>query len=497
MNNKDKILNMLDILIKSVSQHSDLDEIISKARIYGLLCWQNHVSVYRQDFWETVISERILREQYNNFKYNSATKKNLHIASELYASGGHTRLLKNMLKLDSVVGDVLVTRKCNLSKIINSTNEYTLYHSNEEATIKSIVEYCLQYKNIYLHIHPDDILSAAAVKIAKEISQNKIKVIFVNHADHCFSYGFYATDLVAEISLFGLELSKHKRRLGDKSFFMGIILEKANPSDINVKSLDNRVDIISGASGYKYVPNTKNSFSAIAEAILSSIPTTYIHIIGPDYNTDEKFDILKNKYKDRFLVSPILPYDRYITEVSKADIYIDSYPITGGTAFFETRTKGLLATGILNSASGYTPFDACKFLEIGELVSAINDYALNGINSEIFRKNNDEIILENCYKCHSPLEAECRIKDALNGVHLSKPWWENNCIDLDYYEEIWLSEKKPLININQSLVKKFYLNHQIDYSFIRQILPVKSVLRLFLKRFFKDFIGLFFHRHRS
>ncbi len=484
MNNRDKILNILDTLIKSVDQHSDLNEIIGKAQIYGSLCWHNHVSIYRQDFWEKLISEKILKEQYSHFKYDSVTKENLHIASELYESGGHTRLLKNMLTMDTVIGDVLVTRQCDLSNIIDSTHNYKVYQTKEKTTIENIIKKCLKYKNIYLHIHPDDILSAAAVKVAKEISDNKIRIIFVNHADHCFSYGFYGADLVAEVSIFGFELSKSRRGLVNKSFFMGIALNIDNLPEIKVKNMDKKINIMSGASGSKYTPIGKNSFSAIAESILSRIPTAYIHIIGPDYHTDGAFKNLKEKYVDRFLVSSILPYDQYVLAISQADIYIDSYPMTGGTAFFEARTKGLLTTGILNSASGYTPFDACKYLEIDELVLAVNGYISDRMNSDLYKKNNNNFILENCYKCHSTVEIEHRILDALNSAGLSTAWWVNSNIDLDFYEKKWSSNGK--IALDKKIIENSYINHQISSDFIRRVIPTRLLIKLYLKRILKD-----------
>ena len=75
-----------------------------------------------------------------------------------------------------------------------------------------------------LHIHPNDVACAVAVRFAKRLHP-AIEVCFINHADHVFSVGIGAADRVFEISTYGWGL-RPMRGTEATSSFIGLPIKK-------------------------------------------------------------------------------------------------------------------------------------------------------------------------------------------------------------------------------------------------------------------------------
>lgn len=428
--NAAKTLYKLGDFLKSLAiQSQDIGKILKIGQAYGSLYSRNNCGIYRDDLFE----ERI----YNILKQDSCgeefckDEKIIHLISTPYRTGGHTRLLERLLEFLPERSDVLITRPYDVSSVaLRHPCTAKIYHSTVGFSIYDIKKIVDSYPIVCLHIHPDDLVAASAVGWSKQ-HDNK-RVIFINHADHVFSFGISGADVVAEVSAFGMELSSRYRCCN--SYYLGIPIDIEKFDEINFVKKQEYV-IFSSGNYLKYKPFKNFSFPNIVNNILQEISNVTIYIIGPQKN-DPWWSLAEKKFPERLKIIKNLPYHEYIQLVKSADLYIDSLPMSGGTALPEMRSLGVPVTGVLTGALGYTPLDGTKFTSVNEMIKQIITYLKTG-GGEISARNNSNIILNYSTICHGKSFVKKRYIDLLSGCIENEIILENNYIVTDYYEKEW------------------------------------------------------------
>lgn len=397
---------IIDNMIDDLKKSSDHEIAISRAHDLGNFLWKNSLvtfSLKEIELYLTNLIKDTVKLENNNNK-----SKFLFIASELYISGGHTRLLENLASYLEESTSLLVTRQVS-SEVL--TREKQFFNSiytieNKKQNIKKITDIAntiLKYKNIILNIHPDDIHSVIACNLAKKFDDN-IKVFFVNHADHVFSYGVSTTDLWFEISNYGMQVDKN-RELDCHTSFLGIPVTVKDVSFENTY-FNNGDIILTAAASYKYKPIDRMSISPLLSLILKNYPDSKCIVIGVNKYRNYWWWPLKLKHPKRLTLSKAMSYDEYINTTSSAKLYIDSHPLIGGTAFVEQYFSGKICTGINGYMSGYSVLENIKKQTPFEVLSYLkkNDYSS-------LEKLRPELI-----KLHSHSAVKERFINALNGI---------------------------------------------------------------------------------
>lgn len=325
-----KLIELLDNIKRQVTIVDIEDQRLFLARIYGNLCWMNNIKLFEDDYWEKLFVNDLYDKYSKIISIDKQVKDELHIITECYPYGGHTRLLENILRI-RCVGDVLISRtEFSYKEKLSVWDSCSVYNfPSKDANIEDIILIAQSYRTIYLHIHPDDIVSAVAVDILKKKLRNNIKIVFVNHADHVFSFGFESVDLIAEISLFGYKINKEYRsNKGTKSFFMGIPIKFENLFIENKKKGKNLLFVSSGAD-YKYKPFAEFNFPKFVEELHNTNTKFRLKVVGA--KKSQKYWQNLNKYSNIELIETV-PYNEYLNIVEKADLFLTSWPLSGGTA---------------------------------------------------------------------------------------------------------------------------------------------------------------------
>lgn len=86
---------------------------------------------------------------------------------------------------------------------------------------------------VVLHIHPHDPVAPLAFGVA-----GASPVIFLNHADHAFTIGMSATDLIADLREAGQKLGRERRNV-TQSCLLPIPLNL--PPERRIRSLPSRL----------------------------------------------------------------------------------------------------------------------------------------------------------------------------------------------------------------------------------------------------------------
>lgn len=366
---------MLSNSFKSkIFSENDLNKALELSQVYGSIFWAADMGVNDAPDLELDLVERIHKE----LKCAIAIipeKDTIHVISEPYLIGGHTRLMESLASMHDSKPDLIITRsasvevKARLNQFFNTLHEVNV--AEPMAQVSEIASLLSDYRNVVLHIHPDDIVSVVACGLLK-CTRSATTVYFVNHADHAFSFGSSVADYYFEISSYGARRDGKKSIVGRKSF-LGIPVG-APVNNLSDRSLvaPNSLKFFSAASAFKYKPRAGLSMYPLVCMILDKYSNSTFHIVGANLYTNYWWWGLKFKYRGRFSVVPYLPFEEYEALLTQADFYVDSYPIPGGTAFAEQLIQGRRCIGLVTPIQGYSPAEVLKSQSLADIVDDIN-----------------------------------------------------------------------------------------------------------------------------
>jgi hypothetical protein len=464
----DSFIRLVALVKRIGLSQTKYEDVLAWGEVYGRLLYTNHTGIYRDDEFEKLLVETY-ETQIGTPTQTEIGAGELHVITNPLSTGGHTRLMEKVIASRSC-GDILVTQPIpKLDDRLWVNSKVHVWHNADQFHMSELIRIISKYEIVYLHITPNDLLASAAVAIAKKA--NRTRVIFVNHADHVFSFGFYAADVVAEVSSYGLLVSEYKRNVS--SSFLGIPIDMGSLAEISQPTTSlpgKRFEIMSAGSRLKYRPSRNHSFPKVAMLTLKAVPTARIVVIGPSVLLDWWWWPAMLRYPLRLKVLPPMPYQLYVDRIAGAQLYIDSTPMTGGTTVPEIRSKGVPVTGLTSASSGYSPLDATRFPNTTDLVLAIREYVWSGAGS-ILDKNNDKDTLEKTISVHGKASFEQRLNNIVLGLPNAPLTKVLSPKSIHYYRDQW--RQRGVINFDHKSV--FFL---LQYSQTTRARGIPVCLRL-------------------
>lgn len=289
-----------------------------------------------------VISSKLKHNIKLNFKPNTV----LHIITEAHSTGGHTKLLENIMTNTKHIFDeqsVVITNHSSkkppsLAEIVQKTGNLTVMSKNDLISKALILsELASQYEYIILHIHPDDILA----NLAFGNEMFKRPVFVVDHADYRFWVGVSICDLLLGLSSEGAEFAKLNRGV-ENSVVIHIPIKKTH-IDLSREEArkylgidQNKKIVLSIASEYKYgsTKDVVNDFIAMCKSIVNGVENCEFILIGPS----RKNIFWNGAYKEsKGKINPIgsKPMEELKYYIKSCDLYIESFPFGSYTAFLD------------------------------------------------------------------------------------------------------------------------------------------------------------------
>lgn len=338
---------------------NNIDKDIDKVRYleYLLNFLIKNVTEYMSDSFIENELNKIADSIHNENKIKHTDEKILHVMTEAYGTGGHTRLAELFIKNISskYKQDILLTRQTyelpnNISSLECLDQKYLLKNKDIFDKSKELFKIASEYEYIVLHTHKDDVL----VNLTFGTTKFKRPVLFVNHADHAFWCGGSVADMVLELSGEGMEFSKKIRGIKHNKV-MNIPIEKKESSltkkearkNLSIKK--NKKIILSIATEYKYgsTKDEVSNFINMAKNIVKDIDNCEFILIGPSIDNKywrEAYDYTSGK------INPIGMQSREILEqyTSAADLYIESFPFSSYSAYLEVLNSGLQSLTLKN-----------------------------------------------------------------------------------------------------------------------------------------------------
>jgi hypothetical protein len=397
-------------MLLGIGRETDLERAVFGGEWLAKFLWNNACGIYRLDELETTLLDKISPCELQS---SGLRRPELHIASELYGFGGHTRLLNSLMVEAS---DVLITRPGSDGHIIkvlgiDPSRIHTVKEGSAMERIGQVASVAGDYERIVLHIHPDDVVCALALRLLRR-SRPNAQILFVNHSDHTFSVAIGVADFVLEISSFGWAL-RESRGTEQRSSFIGIPVDARAPSK-KVRRVPGL--LLSGASPHKFRPIAGASLPRAMRTVLQELPETRMIVIGPR-KRDWWWWPLKLRFGRRVRTYTLATHANYLSSLQTCSVYIDSYPILGGTAFTEALLHGCNVAGLVGLGLGYGAADSLRSGSATQLA----DHIRGLLAQELSLISRQETIRARARRFHCPRAVRDRLDATGNNGALNQP----------------------------------------------------------------------------
>lgn len=280
----------------------------------------------------------------DNYNVEYKPKTVLHILTEAYTTGGHTRVVErwiNFAPQDEKHSVCLINKtSCEPDKLkenVKNKNGKIIKLASEKIIEKALElrKLALNYEYVVLHTHMSDPIAT----IAFGTEDFTRPVIFFNHAEHMFWIGKSISDCVLDIKT-KLSISEPKRLIKN-------ILKLPIPLDNKTSFIDKKIArknlsipenqkmLLTSGDEKKYIPLYNDGIFNVFDEILNKNPEVHLYSIGIKKRKKYWNGLIK-KYKNRIHLIPPVGYNSgYLDYLSSADIVFDSYPMGGGTSMID------------------------------------------------------------------------------------------------------------------------------------------------------------------
>ena len=344
-------------MISAIREEKDLKRRCVLSCEAATFAMQNNSDIYVSDVIEAPFLE--LAEKINVPMHDSYVEGTvLHVATEVYLSGGHSRCIERWIQLMSKQKHscYLLNQGSEIPELLHelvdrSGGELVVANRKDSMTAraKALRAYASSFQYVVLHIHMNDPISL----IAFGTERFKRPIIYFNHADHIFWLGASIADYVADISESRHEITIHRRNIS-RARLLGIPTDdKGNTTSATfsdpekMKIAREKLDlshagkvIFSSGDSHKYAPIGTPDFADIVCGILTQNPDVIFCLAGPKAE-QEPWSKLAPEMLNRIRFTGYLDYAiEYQLYLDASDMVLDSYPVHGGTASIDAIQAG-------------------------------------------------------------------------------------------------------------------------------------------------------------
>ena len=447
-------------------------------------------------------------------KKNNLLRKVLHIATELYTIGGHTKVLLDWSKNDSnSISEIILTNQIQPFQITEDIPVFKLSNSTAIDKASELRQHLENnYYDVYvLHQHMEDVVPTLALWDTKKELNNLI--LFYNHANFRFSLGNIVTHKRVNICHGDVVISR-KYRYSIEDVVLNFVLGDKMPqpligSDLRsiktqLEILDYEVVFFSIGSAYKYTPFREQNFLAEWNSFLLRNNQYVMIIVGCNQLDFDKNCPNTTKAPNLILKGNVKNPTKYY---QIADYIVDIYPLQTGL--------GTL-TGLYYGVPPIFPYSATAMV-LGEEMNKLYPQQLFDFFEYDCVNSYFEFIKEEAETKAYYLSTKDTIRNYVSNYLLKKPWIvqlekiyssTNKKIDLpsvqqDIYNDSkassdWYEFSSALKGSFDIIELVFEFGVRFKFKLLRYylflILLNKKVRGTRLKKFMKYFFNLFCYR---
>lgn len=274
----------------------------------------------------------------------------LHVATEFYAVGGHSRMATHWINEDRAHRHSLVITRQHepvppglSAAIAKSGGTLTLLNRAPGDLLdwaRRLQPLLAAAELVVLHVHSMDVIPFLALAGM----ENRPPVIIVNHADHLFWIGVDQVDLVLSSRMSGDRLTKDRRDIPDeRRAVIPLCLEIPTRSISRAEARnrlgikDDEIVILSVARALKFKRVGHEEFPDALVPLLQANPKVRMIAVGPGGHVDwsRAEAAVPGQVTAVAATTTTEPY------FAAADIYLDSFPFVSITSMLEAGLRQL------------------------------------------------------------------------------------------------------------------------------------------------------------
>ena len=293
---------------------------------------------------------------------NSQITKNrtLHVATQIYKAGGHTKVIENWIRYQNKSNHDLVLVSQYVDYSMNLPEGCKIIEINPTDSVESKILFLNDLYSIYskviFHIQPYDVLPLISMG-----NEDISKFSFYNHTDHVFNVGPSLVPLTYDMSLKGSLFSLNFRGAQNSKvvpvpLFSGTVQESEIEEIKNIP--ENAFIILSIGSEYKFKTNTDSkNLLKFADSFCNENKDCYFVFIGPGTHLKTQYQLMN----ENIILLGNRSYGEVVSMYERANVYVDSYPIIGGIASLEA---AMYRCPTITFQNDFNCFDSVRQLQI-------------------------------------------------------------------------------------------------------------------------------------
>jgi len=395
------------------------------AKVAANYAWHNHSGVFASPQLEQIllqIGQRITPTPF----YRESTaprigtpKHVLHVLTQAYNTGGHTRLAWRWIQQDKERSHSIVLTSQSLLSTPKPLRDAArgsggkVYRLDTKiggllSRAKALRELAAFADQVVLHIHPHDVIPIMAFSD----KQNSPPVIFMNHADHVFWIGGSISDAIAHVRETALLISCERRGI-ERSRCMILPLPlnylprtlSKSQAKRQLGLSEDTVVLLSIGSAYKYRSLNTIPFVDVHVPILKKYKKAALLVIGP---TEDGQWVAANQMTEG-RIRALGERKDVAVFYQASDIYVDSFPFSGITALLEAGSYEMPSVGYYTSPESqmFRPDDP-----------ALKNNLVSAASTEQYEANLSHLIEDENYRS----DLGERTKRSIIDAHTGKGW---------------------------------------------------------------------------
>ncbi len=327
--------------------------------------WNHHPSQFASAPCESVLTQVGRAHDRSQPRRHTATPERvLHVMTEAYGIGGHTRITTSWMQLDdtrehSVVLTGQETAPIPETLLVASQNQLRdLTGLSDLERLEALSALVSEVDLVILNIHPHDAIAVAACAGAR----HRARTFFINHADHLLWLGVSAADHILDLRPSAVPVTRTRRCSTDNAATLfPLPLDEPVRDPARGAALAHELGIPSGApvsaslaEPYKFTDDTGSRFVDLLRTLLRQESSLHHIAVGPGPTTP-LWRELSEEFPTRVHLRGITR--DYAAVFDAATFFLDSSPFSSITAALEAAAWGLPVLSFVGESVTPLAFD--------------------------------------------------------------------------------------------------------------------------------------------